>query len=364
MPKKKNKIEKSAIDPSQSESADSEQASSELLDSPVIEGEIVVEEPELIEGELLGTEVDLSEELDAAEVLEDENEAIDANKAPASRGVVPYDPLNAYMREIAEHPRLSKEEENALAQRYREDKDLAAAYRLVTSNLWLVVRIAKEYQKAARNLLDIIQEGNIGLMEAVKNFDPYKGVRLPSYAAWWIRAYMVRYIMANIRMVKIGTTQAQRKLFFNLKKEKDKLEREGFFPAPKLLAEKLNVKESEVIEMEQRLSANDLSVDMPTSEDSAQSYLSIIPNEQDSAEAQLIDKQYRRLLAENLRDFEKTLKPKERMIFTERMLTEDKATLQEVSEKIHVSKERVRQIENAIRDKLKAFLQERMRIGE
>ena len=121
--------------------------------------------------------------------------------------------------------------------------------------------IAREYQRATRNLLDLIQEGNIGLMEAVKKFDPYRGIRFPSYAVWWIRAYIIRYLMNNWRMVKLGTTQAQRKLFFNLQKEKERLEAEGIVPGPKLIAQRLDVKESEVIEMEQRLSSRDLSVD-------------------------------------------------------------------------------------------------------
>ena len=148
---------------------------------------------------------------------------------------------------------------------YHEKQDVQAAYSLVSSNLWLVVKVAREYEQAARSLLDLIQEGNIGLMEAIKNFDPYRGVRFPSYAVYWIRAYMIRFIISNLRMVKIGTTQAQRKLFFNLKKEKEKLEREGFYAAPKLLAERLQVKESEIVEMEQRLGGNDVSFDAPLS---------------------------------------------------------------------------------------------------
>ncbi|MCB0336716.1 MAG: sigma-70 family RNA polymerase sigma factor, partial [Bdellovibrionales bacterium] len=180
------------------------------------------------------------------EVLEREDDKVESK----SREVVSYNPLTAYLREMRNFPKLTREEEKELAVQYRENKDLEAAYQLVSSNLWLVVKIARDYEKAARSLLDLIQEGNIGLMEAVKNFDPYRGVRFPSYAVWWIRAYIVRYLIANWRMVKIGTTQAQRKLFFNLQKEKEKLERDGFYPGPKLLAEKLEVKEKEIIEMQ------------------------------------------------------------------------------------------------------------------
>lgn len=277
----------------------------------------------------------------------------------SSKEIVPYDPLRAYLRDIRRYPKLSREEEQQLAVQYREEQDLDAAYKLVTSNLWLVVRIAKEYERAARNLLDLIQEGNIGLMEAIKNFDPYRGVRFPSYAVWWIKAYIVRYVIANLRMVKIGTTQAQRKLFFNLYKEKERLEREGFTPAPKLLAEKLDVKESEVVEMQQRLGSADLSVDAPLQDDSEADLLTILPSDQKSAEDLLAKKQIRQLIMESFDDFSATLNYKERTILERRMLGENKATLQDLAEELNLSRERIRQIENRIQEKLKSFLQDR-----
>src|SRR4051812_12635117 len=202
----------------------------------------------------------------------------------SSNALVPFDPLQRYLADIRRYAVLSREEEHRLAVEYKEYGDLDAAYKLVTANLRLVVMIAREYQRAFRNLLDLVQEGNIGLMEAVKNFDPYRGVRFPSYAVWWIRAYIIRYVIANWRMVKIGTTQAQRKLFFNLKKEKEKLEREGFFPTAKAIAANLKVKEQEVIEMEQRLSLPDMSVDAPVNEDSDANFLSVMPSLADNAE--------------------------------------------------------------------------------
>lgn len=286
------------------------------------------------------------------EVVEPEIKQRKAASAP-----VPYDTLSAYLREISQFPQLSREDEKELALRFLKTKDREAAYRLISSNLMLVVKIARDYEKAARSILDLIQEGNIGLMEAVQNFDPYKEVRFPSYAIWWIKAYIIRYIIANWRMVKIGTTQAQRKLFFNLKKERDKLEREGFFPAPKLLAEKLNVKESEVIEMEQRLSAPDMSVDAPLHEDSDSSLLSVLPARGASAEQLLATKQSRQLLQTSIEQFMQGLKENERAIFTQRMLAEDKATLQDLSDQLALSRERVRQIENRLREKFKDFLQ-------
>ena len=272
---------------------------------------------------------------------------------------VPYDSLKTYLRELRNLPRLSREEEHDLAVRYKEEGDLNAAYLLVSSNLWLAVRIAREYERAARNILDLIQEGNIGLMEAIKNFDPYRGVRFPSYAVWWIKAYIIRYLIANWRLVKIGTTQAQRKLFFNLHKEKEKLEREGFRPTPKLLADKLNVREQEVIEMEQRLGAPDMSFDAPLSADSDSSLLTVLPAEGDTAEEILNKKQLKRSLADSFEIFAETLNDKERTIFWERMLADEKVTLQDMSDKLGVSRERIRQLENRVKSKLRTFLLEK-----
>ena len=253
---------------------------------------------------------------------------------------------------------MSPEEEKELIRAYREDNDLEAAYKLISSNLWLVVKIAKNYENIARNLLDIIQEGNIGLMEAVKNFDPDKGANFPAYAVLWIKAYIIRYIMANIRLVKIGTTQAQRKLFFNLQKEKTKLEKEGFYPTTKLLAERLNVKEQDVIEMDKRLYQKDLSLDAPISDDSGESYLNIIPAKEKTAEEMLAQRQINDLIVYSFNKFKDTLNDKEKLIFDKRLLNTDKVTLEELSQKLNISKERVRQIENEIKAKLKSFLNE------
>lgn len=277
-----------------------------------------------------------------------------------SKDVVIYDPLSAYLREMGRFKPLSREEEHVVALQYYRNKDVDAAYKLITSNLWLVVKIARDYERAARNLLDLVQEGNIGLMEAVKNFDPFRGVRFPSYAVWWIRAYMVRYLIANWRLVKIGTTQAQRKLFFNLKKERDKLERQGIYPTPTLLAEKLAVRESDVVEMEQRLSSSDISVDSPINEDQDTPILALLSHHDATAEELLAKKEMRRLIAVGLSEFTSTLKPKEVVIFNQRILPEEKATLQDIAEKLLISRERVRQIENRIREKLKEFFLKRL----
>jgi len=173
-----------------------------------------------------GAQASLAVDLEPASTTLEKNDS--SEETQPSTALVPYDSLQRYLAEIRLYPLLTPAEEHELAVRYKEYGDIEAAYQLVTGNLRLVVMIARQYQRAFRNLLDLVQEGNIGLMEAVRNFDPYRGVRFPSYAVWWVRAYIIRYIMNNWRMVKIGTTQAQRKLFFNLQKERERLEAEGF----------------------------------------------------------------------------------------------------------------------------------------
>lgn len=278
-------------------------------------------------------------------------------KVPAAAGaLVSYDPLQRYLTEIRRYALLTREEEHELAVRYKEQADLDAAYRLVTANLRLVVMIAREYQRAFRNLLDLVQEGNIGLMEAVKNFDPYRGVRFPSYAVWWIRAYIIRYMMNNWRMVKVGTTQAQRKLFFNLQKEKDRLEAEGIRPGPKLIAQRLDVKESEVIEMEQRLSSRDLSVDAPVEPGEGATMLDFLGDREDTTEERFADAETREILGAKIRAFGATLEGKERVIFDERLIAQEPLTLQDIGDRYGISRERVRQIEERIKKKLRAYL--------
>ncbi len=299
------------------------------------------------------------EEIPQSEEVEspDENELSEDREPEPSRGaLVPYDPLQRYLVEIRRYPLLSREEEHRLAIQYKESGNIDAAYKLVTSNLRLVVMIAREYQRAFKNLLDLVQEGNIGLMEAVKNFDPYRGIRFPSYAVWWIRAYIIRYIMNDWRMVKIGTTQAQRKLFFNLQKEKERLEAEGFAPEPKLLAQRLNVKEGEVLEMEQRLGNRDLSTDVPIGDSEEATLLHFLPDNKQTPEEQIAEDEYRKVLGEKMEQFARKLKDKELVIFRERLLNEEPLTLREIGERYGISRERVRQIEERLKKKLKADL--------
>jgi RNA polymerase sigma-32 factor len=302
--------------------------------------------------------LDADEKLDVEEELvpEVDVDAAEVKAEPKAGAVVPYDSLQTYLTEIRRYPLLSRDEEHRLAVRFKEHDDLDAAYKLVTANLRLVVMIAREYQRAFRNLLDLIQEGNIGLMEAVKNFDPYRGVRFPSYAVWWIRAYIIRYVMNNWRLVKLGTTQAQRKLFFNLQKEKDRLEAQGFRPEPKLLAQRLDVKESEVVEMEQRLAGRDLSVDAPVEAGDEATMLDFLPSQQPNAEDAVADAESRELIAQKVKDFGATLTGKDKEIFDGRLMAEEPLTLQDIGDRYGISRERVRQIEERIKKKLKAYL--------
>ena len=283
--------------------------------------------------------------------------ALERDVSERDAALVPFDPLQRYMQEIRRYPLLSREEEHDLAVSYQRDADIQAAYKLVTGNLRLVVMIAREYQRSFRSLLDLIQEGNIGLMEAVKNFDPYRGVRFPSYAVWWIRAYIIRYVMNNWRMVKLGTTQAQRKLFFNLQKEKDRIESEGFVAGPKLIAERLDVKEREVVEMEQRLGGSDLSVDMPLAPGEDATFLDTLKSGAATAEDQVADAEYRAAVGEKIRQFGETLRDKDRLIFEQRLLAEEPLTLQEIGDKYGISRERVRQIESRVKRRLKEYLE-------
>lgn len=322
-------------------------------------GEPANDELSIIEPEL---ETELPPE---AEELAEET-AADEEESSGDTALVPFDPLQRYLAEIRRYPLLTPEEEHELAVRYKEYKDIEAAYRLVTANLRLVVMIARSYQRAFRNLLDLIQEGNIGLMEAVRNFDPYRGIRFPSYAVWWIRAYIIRYIMNNWRMVKIGTTQAQRKLFFNLQREKERLEAEGFTPGPKLLAQHLGVKEEEVMEMEQRMAARDLSLDMPLDENEEEggTFLDLISDKGATAEEEVATAEYRRLVSEKMAEFAKTLKGKEHVIFSKRLLAEEPLTLQEIGDQYGISRERVRQLENRLKKKLKEYLLRELKGGK
>ncbi len=271
------------------------------------------------------------------------------------------DPLQRYLAEVRRYPFLSREEEHALSIRFREKGDLDAVTGLILSHLRLAVSIAMEYKNLPFNVMDLIQEGNVGLMHAVKKFDPYKKVRVSTYATWWIRAYILKYILQNWRLVRIGTTETQRKLFFQLSKERERLEKLGVKAGPKLLANRLDVKEKDVIEMSQRLGGSELSLDAPAGTLSDEPLSSVLPSEQVGVDDALADKQLALLFRSKLKEFSKTLKPREIEILSERILSEKPKTLETFATKFQISKERVRQIENNIKKKLQKFMKEEIK---
>jgi RNA polymerase sigma-32 factor len=273
--------------------------------------------------------------------------------------VVSHTGLQRYLQEINQFPLLSKEETEELAVRYKETGDAEAAYKLVSSNLRLVVKVAMDFQKYwMQNFLDLIQEGNVGLVQAAKKFDPYREVKFSYYAAYWIRAYILKFIMDNWRMVKIGTTQAQRKLFFSLNKERKLLESQGFKPSNKLLAQRLNVKETEVIEMSQRMDNWDMSLESPVREDSNDEQKDFIPHGGPSVEEVVAGREIKERMYDLLNELQKSLNDKEQMILQTRLLSDEPRTLQDIADIFGISRERVRQIEVNLLKKMKKYLEQ------
>ncbi len=271
------------------------------------------------------------------------------NRLPATTN-----PQSIYMNEINRYPLLSREEEFDLAVRWKEHKDIDAAHKLVVSNLRFVVKIAHEYKDYGLKLMDLVQEGNIGLMQAVKKFDPHKGFRLISYAVWWIRAYIQNFIIKSWSLVKIGTTQAQKKLFYKMKGAKRALgidiTKEEDISA---IAKKLDVKDDVVREMDQRLSGRDLSLNSSIGDDEDEtSYIDLI-SEDPAQEADLIEDEEQRILANDIKDAFKVLNDKERYIIKKRIMSQKPKTLQEIADKYSVSRERIRQIEVGALKKLR-----------
>jgi RNA polymerase sigma-32 factor len=272
------------------------------------------------------------------------------------KALIKFDPLQRYLTEISSYKLLTREEEREYGIRVREHGDKDAAYALVTSNLRLVVKIALEFQRVwMQNLLDLIQEGNIGLMQAVKKFDPYKNVKFSYYASFWIKAYILKFIMDNWRLVKIGTTQGQRKLFFKLKKEKQKLIDMGFDPKPKLLSERLGVSEREVVDMDQRLDGWDVSLDAPLKDDSDTERIEFLSTATESIEDQVSKKEIEVLLHNKIAEFRKNMTPRELEIFDLRIFSDNPVTLQEIGDRYGISRERVRQVEKNIIKKMREF---------
>jgi RNA polymerase sigma-32 factor len=296
-------------------------------------------------------------ESDAEPVLDAEWSEVapepEAKSPPASS-----DPYAAYMASLRHLPRLDREEEHRLAVEYLRTHDPKIATRLITSNLKLVVKLAHEYTRAGKNLLDLIQEGNVGLVQAVEKYDPNRGVKLSSYSAWWIRAYILRFILQNARIVRLGTTATQRKLFFNLRKEKAKLEKLGFVPTTARVAKALQVPEHEVIDMEQRLGAPDASLDAPVDrdDDNARSRMDMIESVGVRPDTIWEEGEFRERLHEVLVAFGNRLKGRERELFDSRLMTDEPKTLQELGDAFGISRERTRQLEMRLMARLRTYL--------
>ena len=324
------------------------------------------------EGDATTDVAEVTEPEFAAETEDTETEDTVEREEPApissgtSSALTRFDPMAAYLREVQRHPLLTPEETHALAVKFLETQDPRVAAKMVTANLRLVVKIAYEYRRAYKNIMDLVQEGNIGLMQAVKRYDPYRGVKLSSYAAWWIRAYILRFILNNWRLVKLGTTQAQRKLFFNLRKKKAELLAMGIDPTNAEVAKSLNVPETDVADMDARLAASEKSLDAPVGDAEGRSIAKVdmMPSLVDGPEALMADGELQSLLKSKLAEFRKTLngKDKEMAIFDHRLVAEDPLTLQELGDKFGISRERVRQLEQRLTGRLRDYL--RTEIGD
>ncbi len=270
--------------------------------------------------------------------------------------------LERYLVEISNHPVLSREEEYKLAVKYRDEGDLEAAKKLVSANLKFVVKIANEYKNYGINMMDVIQEGNIGLMNAVKGFDPTKGYRIISYAVWWIRAYIQNYLMKSWSLVKVGTNQAQRKLFYKLRSAKNSLEKDGEFITDEdysRIAKELGVRNKDVIEMDQRMSKKDFSLDSKIGENQENTFLSLLEDQRYNQEDLLAKSQLENSIKDNIVPILETLKDRERYIIEKRILTESPLTLEKIGKKFEISRERVRQIENTALKKIKKAFKEK-----
>lgn len=277
----------------------------------------------------------------------------------SGRAITTTDPLAIYLSDIRKYPVLSKEEEQEIAKKYYETKDPEAAQILVKSNLRFVVKIAAEYSKFGAKMIDLVQEGNVGLMHAVREFNPYKGARLITYAVWWIRGYIQEYLMRQYSMVRIGTTQNQRKLFYKLQKEKEALDALGQEPNIALLSSRLGIPEDEVEQMAQRMSGRDVSLDRPVDEDSGTSLLDLQKSTSDmSLEDRLAHEEQLEILKEKLKDMREELSDREKIILDERLLNDEPLTLQEIGEKYGITREAVRQMEVRVLKKIKAKMEE------
>lgn len=353
---------KKAAASSRSESASAEKST----DTPVRKTVVA----ELVDEESSSSDQPEIGEADKAYSLNSNDEEFDIDSDPiedgkqlavvdSSKSLTTTDPLLMYLNEIRRYKVLSREEEQVLAKKYYETKDPAAAEALVKANLRFVVKVAAEYSKFGSKMIDLIQEGNVGLMHAVREFNPYKGARLITYAVWWIRGYIQEFMMRQYSMVRIGTTQNQRKLFYKLKKEKEALDAMGIEPSMQLLSSRLGIPEDEVRDMAQRMSGRDLSLDRPLDDESGTSLGDMQKNHSDQPlDEQLAKAEQLAMLTEKINEIRPDLSDREKIILDERILADDPLTLQEIGEKYGITREAVRQMEQRLMKKIKAKMEE------
>jgi RNA polymerase sigma-32 factor len=269
------------------------------------------------------------------------------------------DALGRYMEELRKYPILDRETEHEVALHYEKTQDPDDARRLIGSNLRLVVKLAREYQGASQNLLDLVQEGNLGLVRSLKTYEPSRGIRVSTYASWWIRAYILKYILDNARLVRFGKTEAQRKLFFNLRKAKERLEQAGITADAEAISRTLGVPERDVISMERRLAQPDLSLDAPVDreESDGRSFM-------DRLESPIGERpdfiaeghEHREELRRTIAEFANTLSGRDRVIFDRRLYADEPETLQTLADQFGISRERTRQLEQRIVNGLKTWV--------
>lgn len=328
----------------------------EVLEAELVEDDEVEEkEAEVAEGELIDVGegvVPFTGELPDQDISAD----LDVATVSKERGLVVPSALQRYLNELRRYPLVNIEEERSLARRAYEQNDFEARNRLVTANLRLVVKIAMEYRRAYAQMLDLIQEGNAGLVQAVNRFNPYRNVKLSTYAAWWIRAYILKFLMDNKSLVRMGTTEAQRKLFFRLRSEAEKMYALTQRFDAQLLAENIGVKEQDVVEMQQRLSKNDLSLDAPVGEDNDTRQVDTLTSNFEDADVKLEREELLKLLNKEVANIEKELNERDAYIFKHRILADDPVTLQDVGDKFGITRERARQLESRVMKKIKERL--------
>ncbi|MCB9062897.1 MAG: RNA polymerase factor sigma-32 [Halobacteriovoraceae bacterium] len=273
------------------------------------------------------------------------------------------DPLYQYLEEVSKYKLLTIEEEKELLEKLKNTGDIETAKKLVTANLRLVVKIAMEYRNAYQNVMDLIQEGNIGLMKAVSKYDSSKGAKLSYYASWWIRSYILKFILDNFRLIKIGTTNEQKKLFYNLLREKERLIARGLAPDTKLISDSLGVSQKAVDQMDQRLGSSgiELSIDTPLKNESTSTIGDMIQSDEIALEDKVSQSQDLRLFNSHLQDFIGKLKKRDKEIFAKRLLSDDPPSLQSIADSYGITRERVRQIESRLIQSLKSYMSQFLR---